>query len=396
MVKRRGSLTLLALALSACGARSELLFSGQDSTPPDAVSDVMASDVPPTMACTVAWPACRPVTEAINVSGTDLGQQPDVVWDGRELLVVYDGDRGNTVAGVTLDGTILWREEAGGIQAPRIAWNPVLHAGLVVMDSGVRWLDATGHVTGSFVRVEIPGSQLAGAAVPTAGGFLLLSGALSYSSPPPLFAAALGATPSTSVSLTRVAEAGPRSAPEFVVGADGLGTFAASSVWHSMVAELYRITPAGGVRDPVAFGSRLPASSHVVGAAERDGLVSVLTCSSATSALTVTAVRDYIIGAPSTLDFTSPRSNGGHIVHIGNDLVVAGEQSSQSTGVQLAALRGGTSTGLGTPLIVAPTGSQSPRMTLTPRGVVVVWNQAIGQGSGLSALLRVYDCCTGR
>lgn len=388
---------LLALMAAGCGARTELLTvravldagSRRDGGDATTVQDAAAAP-----ACRVAWSACQPGRETTDVvvSGTESGQLPDIAWDGRELLIAYGSETGNKVVGVSLTGTVLWREPVGGTQWPRITWNAALNVGVVVMDSGVRWLDSAGRINGPFVSATVPGSQLYGAAIPTRRGFTVLSGTNAYAIAPELYVAAVGPTPGPRVDFLLATNGAPRSPPEFTTGADGLATYVVSTVWHSMRGDFFPVAPDGVIQPAIPLDMHLSPSSHVAGVAERNGIAFVLSATT-TSQLVLNTVTNDVVSDPLVLDFTAPRANSGHLARLGDDILVAGERSSHTPGVQVGVLDMTITGGIGARTVVGSTESQSPRLTVTPRGVAIVWNEPDHATSGLAAHLTVLECC---
>ena len=376
-----------ALLLTACGARSQLFVPSDDSASvvDAAPRDVAVMDVP--AACTTDFAACRPIGSAIDVSGGTFGQMPDVAWTGREILVVFDSGAGNALVVVSRDGAIVRRDELGGLQSPRVTWNSYAHAGLVVMDSAVRWLDADARPVGSLTRAEISGWQLYGDAAPVADGFVAFSGTNAYSTPPPLYRARLGTTPSPVV-WEQLADGAPRSPPERVVGDDGLARWMLSGVWFSAMAEAYPIAADGTIGPSVNLAPALGSDSRLCGAAEIGGTLLVLTAAMSLE-LSLALVRDGAVTRAVPNSFAAPRSGCGHITRMGDVALVAAERSDRATGVQVATVdRNGA---VGIPLLVGPSESQSPRIAATDRGFVVVWNEA--GANGLSARAQIFDCC---
>jgi hypothetical protein len=75
--------TALALQLASC----------RPPEPPASVAVTPPSLTPaplaPAASCAAAWSACRRVSAPVELSVVEVGQMPDIVWDGRDVLVAY-------------------------------------------------------------------------------------------------------------------------------------------------------------------------------------------------------------------------------------------------------------------------------------------------------------------
>jgi len=413
----------IALLTIGCGARTGLLDLGAVPEDRDAGTDGMAdtstvdeagdaedgdaedgdsttevgpdTSVPPVPECVVAWGACAPKTPSFLVSADDLGQSPDVDWTGQHFLVVYDSFSSNHIAAVSTDGEVLWREAAGGLQSPRIAYHRGLGVGLMVADSGVRWLDGSGKPIGSFVDASMPGWQLAGDVSPTQDGFLVLSGAGAHSDPPPLYAAHLSADPSA-VNWTWVADGAPRSPPEHALGPDGLVAWAASNVWSSPTGELYEVNNAGDLSMSFDLGPIFPAGGEgdIIGLATYQNELFVLY--SGTPG--VPAWSQWVLHVSSGESFRVDRSNNsfsGHLLAFADALLIS--SSAIHPFSQVSVGRYDTASGTVEPDFVLSTGghvAHSARMTRWARGFAVVWSESSGDTDGNSAWMQIFECCS--
>lgn len=397
------------LFLAACGARTDVLFStGTSDDDDDHIPDVPDASVPPIVdPCEVYWQACTPRTDAIVVSD-GMGQAPDVAWDSQELLVVYDARGGNELAALSLDGQIDWRTTlAGGIQAVRLAWNPVTGTGLFVADSAIGWLGDWGVPTGEVIPVSIDSSQLAGDAAATADGFVVLTGTNAYTSPPPLYYANVAPT-GAEPTFTLLAEGGPRAPAEHDDGPDGLARWAVSSVYWANTAEVYRLSAGAADAPELAYdlSGLLPNEGNGVATAvaEHAGQLYVLYAGAPATAeepgwqewmLRVGAAPDgTTVVDPVRIDLSSNGGLGALFV-LGDTLVVASSAIHPEHRVSLAAYDPASPDPVGSLLVLAPTAavSHSPRITPTPTGFAVVWNESESYDEDLRAMLQVYDCC---
>lgn len=398
MMRIRVALGLAVLALGGCGARSGLVSGGGGDTTDAGTDDGDAGVI---ASCEVYWEACTARTDAIVVS-EGMGQAPDIAWDGHELLVVYDDAGANTLAHVSLDGVVAARVQLRGIQAPRVTWNPLLGAGVVVVDSGVQWLGRDGWPVGDYVPAALEGSQLAGDVSATADGFLLLTGAVAYGTPPSLYYAVLGAEPGD-VSFEGLAEGGPRAPAGHANGADGLARWAVSTAYYVDVGEVYRLD---GALDPpervVELAGALPLGGEGYGAsiAERDGRLYVLYDGAPPPGGGWTEwilEVDPVAGGVRTWQVDRSANGGaGELLAFGDVLVVASPAIHPQHVVSLGTFEPDADPPVGVLLELASPAafvSHSPRLTPTPTGLAVVWNESSDSTEGLSAMLQVFDCC---
>ncbi|MBI5534296.1 MAG: hypothetical protein HY898_16345 [Deltaproteobacteria bacterium] len=388
---------------TACGARTELSAFNADAGPtPDSAVDAPVDAKPdstpdaPVPTCTLAWEACKPVFGPLVVSGSDLGQSPDVAFTGTNLLVIYDAYAGNTLSAVSLDGKILWSEDVGGVQQPRLSWNPALGVGLAAVDSGLRWLGADGKPVGSFVATKIEGSSLYGDVCPTASGFTVFYGSNGYSTPPPLAFALLGPQPSATVEWKLLAQGAPRGAAEHTRGPEGLAQYAVSTAYQGAHGDLWEVKANEAPTLVSEFGAMLPldGAGYSAGVAQKGGHFYLLWGGpDPKDYLWLQWVIDVTTGARQQIN-KSNNGSSGHMIMLGDEILIASPAIVDPEAVTVVPYD--PVTGITKKMLTlanAPHTSHSPRMINTPRGFAVVWNEATGDANGLSALLESFDCC---
>lgn len=294
------------------------------------------------------------------------------------------------VVGFTLDGVERFRAPLSGTQAPRVAWNPRTHTGLVFMDSLVRWLDADGRPSEASIRPGL-GFQTKGDVAAVGDGFVVMIGANSYSSPPPLYAARMPPRPVDAIEFEVVADGGPRAVPEHATDAAGFATFAVSLLWGSGSGEVWRLD----VPDAPALEAELsvPGALDILGVVQRDGTRLALHGNGSTGG------DHYLtdIDAGETALVTQvPSGLTGHLELLGGAIVGAFRDGTGGTPEPIVvaelALEGEVVRGM-IPLSERGRLAHSPRLARTPRGLAIVWSEATGDTDGMSARLAVLDCC---
>jgi len=385
------------VTLFGCGARSDLTLttSETDSSVEDAATDTPArdttvADTSPLPACTPRWDRCRIDTGPLLVSASELGQHPDVVWADTQLIVVYDGDvGGNTVVGLSLKGDELFRETLLGTQAPRVAWNPRTHTGLVMMDTLVRWLDSDGRPSETFVRPDL-GFQVKGDPAAVGDGFIVMTGANSYSSPPPLYVAHVPARPVDFLDFALLHAAAPRAAPEHATDDEGFATFSVAATWGFDTGEIWRMEGPDAPALERELG--VPGAHYLNGVVEADG-ERLLFYGQTTGDL-------YLMNLDTghtRLVANSPTGADGHLERLGETVVGAfryGAEEGIPDRVILGRfdLEGDVVSDIHD-LSEPGRTAHSTRITRTPRGLAVVWSEGTGDTDGMSARLAVFDCC---
>jgi len=406
---------VLTLVLSlGCGARTGLVDDynaaeagprdGGPPTDPDAEPDDGGAHPtdgggPPSDCERRSWNSCVPLPEPVLVSGSDLGQAPDVVFTGEKLLVIYDSYAGGTVASITLDGQIDGLEPILGTQRPRIAWNRGLETGLVVMDSTLQWIDEFGRPIGEVQRMEHDGWQLNGDVAPVEGGFILLSGVGAHSEEPPLYWMHLGQEPEP-FDWMFLHEGGPRAPAEHCLGADGFLSRVVSATWSSDLGELYRYDGLGELTVERALDGTLPTAGFGFpgGLAELDGRVYLLWGGSPSGPPGIWSLTMVELDGESTTQWRierSSRGSAGHLIVLGGELVIMSSAIHPSHQMSLTAFDPEHDEPMGDLVVLGGEGrtSHSPRMALTDEGLAAVWSEGTGDVDGNSTLLQVFDCC---
>ena len=350
--------------------------------------------------CELRFDACRRVGEPVRVSGTSIGQSPDLAWDGHEALVTFDAPgHGVELAAVDLDGRILWMEALPGTNA-RVAWNPRARAGLVVTSDTIAWLGSDGKPVRRTNAPHVVNVTFDGSPFATEAGFLVASGVASHASsaPPIPFSVAVVGAPADTIAWKRVDDDGIQSPP--VGGPTGAVEWIVTRA-RKATARLFPVSPAGDLGAPIKL-TNPPGMRAVAVVGERHEPV-VLFADEA-EALWSVAVHGGSAAAPEKVGVTSRRSATAAVLRLGDRLLLGADKIGDSPGVALAPYDAATSPHIGAPLAIGPDKSQHLRVVPTDRGFVAVWNIA-DEGAplvtlmnhapvhGLSTMLAVYGCC---
>jgi hypothetical protein len=277
------------------------------------------------------------------------------------------------------------------VQQARIAYDVEACAGMVVADSAVRWLGADGRPVGELARLPFMEWQLGGDIAETASGFVLASGAIAHGEDPPgFFYDRFGRAPG-GIALALVDAVGPRAIAEHDTDEDGRATLIASTTWDGTAGELY---DAGDVGPPLRVDGIGNANGHVVGVAalgddvfllrSREGWTLTLEQRSADGTM-----RAFLLGE-------SPRGSTGHLMRLGDGLVVASNAITPDDRVTVAGLRPDRDPILSVPMPVATRAhSHSPRLTPIPFGFALGWSETDDPATGLYSMVQLFECCLG-
>ena len=354
----------------------------------------------PATTCAVQWTACHRIGEPVRVSGTGIGQSPEVAWDGHEALVTFDApSQGIHLAAVGLDGRVLWTEALSGANA-RLVWNPRTQTGLVVTSEAIAWLGRDGKPIHATSAPRVTNVTFHGAAFATAGGFLVATGVgghVTGAKAMPFSVATVGA-PAEAIAWKGVADDGLREAP--VGGPPDAVAWMVSQPLRA-APQLFSVSAAGDVGAPLALPGA-PAMRAVAVAEEHKEPIIVLV-DDATEELSLVAVRSGVVAAPKKLHVRSTRSGSAVVLRLGGRLVLGADKIGDSPGVALAPFDA-VSPHVGAPLAIGPENSQHLRVAVTDRGFVAVWNISDDGAPeltfanhapmhGLSTMLAVYACC---
>ncbi len=384
---------LLLGLLLGCGAKSGLDLDGH-AEPRDLGADddhdlgrpidLGAADAGPGRSCETSCGFC---TSGPRVRIDEWGQSPDLTWDGEKLLVVYDTREGNSVAAVDLDGRVRWREPLGGTQQPRIAYDHEAGAGLVVFDSGLRWLGADGRpMDHPDIDIDIDiGFQIGGDVAVTSSGFLLMIGAIAWVDTPGLYFDRTGRLPGASMPRELTPE-GPQAPPEHAVDDSGRATYVAAATYAGAGA----IYPAGAGGVPTPEQPLDPTNGRVFGIAPgADADLFVLRADGDTDQL---ALERYRAGSVSEWPVpTAIAPFDGHMLAMGRSLAIA----SSAFGMREVGLVCGNVREPGDldprAVLRVDDVSRAVRMARHPRGVALTWIEGAVDGS--RPVVQILDCC---
>jgi len=376
--------------------------SGDGSAGHGANDDGSAGDPDATVvpACTVAWSACQQKAPRTLVSGNENGQTPDVAWTGQQFLVVYSGITSAympfvDIVAVDPDGQLLWREEVGGLQSPRVAYHRGLGTGLVVVDSGLRWLDGSGKPTGTYSSFPPLGWQFAGDVSPVEDGFLVVAGSLASMSAPSLVVAEVGPTPSEP-DFVEIDSEVPRGRPEHALGPDGLVTWLASKLLNKTAGELYAVSSSGELTKSVEFDALIPddGKGELRGLAEYQNETYALYGGAPSSTNPDWSLWMFRLqsGVAQRID-ESAYGNTGHLIALDDALIVSANALHAWGHVSVGRYDPATGA-VDVAFVLGDSAHQghSSRMTRWARGFAVVYSE-VQDDIALSSYLEVYDCC---
>ncbi len=334
------------------------------------------------------------------MSGSIVGQSPEVAWDGHEALVTFDTPgQGVRLAAVADDGKVSWTEPLPGTNA-RVAWNARTHTGMVVTSETIAWLGRDGKPVHRTSAPHVTNVSFEGAPFPTEHGFLLATGVASHASnatPMPFSVATVGA-PADAISWKRVADDGLRGAP--IGGPSGAVAWMISQP-RQAAAQLFSVSVAGELGAPVTLPNA-PGERATALAVDRDGPV-VLFADDVTHELSTVAVHGATARAPARLGVRSTRSDTAVFLRLGDGLYLGADMIGESPGVALAPFDA-SAPRVGAALAIGPEHSQHLRVAPTDTGFVAAWNIADDDAPrvmlanhasmhGLSAMLAIYACC---
>jgi len=219
----------------------------QDGQGADGQTDARPPDGGPSP-CKPTYGACRisfPSKQPVLFGGPD-SQDPDVAYGNDQILVTYQDYNPNVssaaLVGFDRMGNQLFAENhIGGINNPSIAWNRALGVGAIAADSGVRWLDSTGHPVGDFIDVPVFGNQAAPTISPTADGFVVVAPVNGYEegSRPITGFTFLGPTPQTFSWQKLTDDDEPWNVFACAEDANGMAQWFASNQWFGGNAGLW-------------------------------------------------------------------------------------------------------------------------------------------------------------
>lgn len=384
-------LVLVAASMVAC-SRSELEGLPTGGAGGSTATSTVLLPPPPPECQRVRFAACQPWPEPFVVSlSTQHSLRQDVAWQGQVHLVIYDDtEHAQTfVVGVTRGRQVLFRVPISQDGEHRIAYNPMLGAGMVVGDHGLQWLDFAGGPNGIFVETSPGNGSFLGADVgATELGFTAVVSPLDApGDPPPAFYASLGPTPG-SVPWAAFYDHRPDPSIEHCTGADGLADRFGFEAFSDEGIEIVVFEPAdGALVGPVGAPYDLGLGTDFT-----DGMA----CDGPWSFFLKTSQWDlYIIGMHadgSSEGYAipcvgSPRQP--HLERLGTsselgEIVIASAELLDGDTMTVAPWS--PELGLGTPLVVGP-GGADPRLARTGRGLALTWRR---DGA---TLLQELDCC---
>jgi hypothetical protein len=236
---------------------------------------------------------------------------------------------------------------------------------------------------------------MAGDPIAVPGGFVVMTGANAFATPPELLAARVPPTPIDAVDFETIAMGGPRFVGQHAEDDRGLGTVAISAAQGFRPIDVWDLTGPG-----LPAFLRAPEISatdpHVLGIDDH-GRTIVLYSQS----LGLPGWGFYLIDLDSghaRLAAESRQDLGGHLERLGDDLVIAVRTADEPGGpervvVGRASLEGEDA--IADPIPLAPPGptSHSARIARTPRGLAITFAELTGETDGLSARLAILDCC---
>jgi hypothetical protein len=331
------------------------------------------------------------VGEPVRVSEARIGQSPNVVWDGNEVLVTYETPRDGTYLVAFDRGRVAWTELIAGTNA-EIAWNPRTRSGLVVTSETITWLGRDGKPVHHTSAPHVTNIGFHGGVTASGDGFIVASGVGSHASSaqPIAFSIARIGAPTDAIEWKRIDDDGLRYAP-LLSGA--LVVSQPFKAQHGVLpaAQIFALT-----NDPPSVRALDNAPSTRAVAFDPPHVVF---SDDTTHALSVTSSKGIV-----DLGVRSTRSGSAVLLHVGERLVLGADKIGDSIGVALAALEIDPNVHVGTPLAIGPESSQHLRATATDRGFVAAWNIAddgaplvplMNQAPmhGLSTMVVVYTCC---
>jgi hypothetical protein len=344
---------------------------------------------PPPPACDRArFDACTTLEEPIRLTGPDeRGQDPDLVWTGSELLVVFWHTTGAGADGkltaLDLDGRVLFTDVVPAVNGVRIAWNPRIERGLVLGSWSAQWLGADRRPFGERYRVvpEAANSSVA----PTEHGFLLASGRNSATGE--LMVSTAGTEPAE-LRWRTVAGPGQRFSSSMALDAFG------RAQWLWSHRELFRVLPDGELGElfPVSPAHDDHEIPHDV-VTLRDRVIATRH-SGHRSAVEVLSFEDGR-EAHRRLVLERMGSPNSALLRLGDEVLLFSSSLSRDYTMAAAPLDIDTLE-LGPDVLQVgdegPAVSHSARAAIIPGGFAVVWSQGDG-GVGLHTRLQIADCC---
>lgn len=407
----RWSLLAMAGVVVACGAPSTPVVQLPQVASATASSTVVS---PPWRA---RWESCRRTAGPVRISGADVAQSPQVVWDGHEALVTFETmPTGVRLVAVDPGAREVWHESLTG-RGGAIAWNASSRAGLVMTSDAIGWLGPDGRPNGTPMSPpQATNIQFNRAAFAVEQGFVLVSGIGSRASStvmPPLSYAIVTSSPGA-VDWKEIDPNGDRGLALGATATTGSATWIVSP-GHRSGGTLYPVEGLPG-RSGAATGLALSKRAAIdlaplgdvrvvaVGEAGKDPVVIIL--DNGTYDLAAARVHDGRVGARQRLGASSHRSASAQWLRVGEALVVGADRIGDSPGVALARLDLDSPNALGTALSIGERDSQQLRVSATGQGFVAVWNIAddgapVMKMTGgqtmhaLSTMLAVYDCSGG-